>query len=186
MPFGETGVRLRESKLPLAKSTGIVVQEVDGEVLVFVVETSKAHHLNKTMSLVWRNCNGKTTFGELTEILGESLQIEVDLDFVWMALTELEQIDLLEGGFGRVKEFEGLTRRKVLFRYALPAVALPIVISLVAPRAVFAQSCPNNMGLGNNNMDVGQGGDCNVFGNDCCPGLTCIAAGVVTGVCQPI
>jgi len=100
----------------------------------------------------------------------------IEEDFVWIALDELAKADLLED---RVlyKDTMSLSRRKVLLKYALPAAFLPGVISLIAPKAVNAQSC-----LGN-----GQG-DC--MGNPvlCCPGLTCQTAGMVAtpGVCLPM
>ncbi len=162
--------------LPKARTSDIVVQEVDKDTLVYDLTADKAHHLNKTLSLVWEKCDGKTTFDELARILKNKLNIKVESDFIWLALSELEKSNLLEAKFEK-QNFEGLTRRKVLFKYALPTLMLPIIVSLVAPQAVQAQSCPPGLGMaGTPCFDT----------TDCCPGLTCVQfLGVIgAGTCQ--
>jgi len=126
--------------LPKAKTDEIVVQELESEMLVYDLGNDKAHHLNETVSTVWKSCDGKTPTKEIAKRLEEQLNTKIEEDFVWLALDELEKANLLEGK-NSVDDFTKLSRRKVLFRYAPVAVALPVVMSLVAPPAAHAQSC---------------------------------------------
>lgn len=126
--------------LPKAKCKDIVVQELDNETLVYDLENDKAHHLNETVSTVWKSCDGKTPTKEIAKRLEKQLDTKIEEDFVWLALDELVKADLLEGK-NAGDDFTKLSRRKVLFRYAPVAVALPVVMSLVAPPAAHAQSC---------------------------------------------
>ena len=47
--------------LPLARRQGIVIKEVDNEVLIYDLERDKAHCLNPSAAAIWRRCDGKTT-----------------------------------------------------------------------------------------------------------------------------
>ncbi|MDH3492188.1 MAG: PqqD family protein [Acidobacteriota bacterium] len=147
--------------LPRARTENIVVQEYGSDVLVYDLATDKAHHLNSTVTAVWRKCDGKTLFEEMAQSLESSLKTKIDPDFVWMALDELDKAGLL-GEKIAADTGPVLSRRKVLVRYAPLAAALPVVMSLVAPPAAFAQSC------------VAMGDPCMVnLPPDCCPGLFC-------------
>ncbi len=144
--------------LPKAKCKDIVVQELDNETLVYDLENDKAHHLNETITIVWNNCDGETTAKEIVKRLEKRFNTKVEEDFVWLALDELKRANLLDSEISK-DDFAKLSRRKVLFRYAPIAVALPIVMTLIAPPAVHAQSC----------VMVGQ--PC-VTPADCCPPTT--------------
>ena len=145
--------------------------------------SNKAHHLNRTSSLVWSKCDGKTTLEEVTQLVSKDTGTEIGEDFIRLALDELRKANLLDDSMNQ-PVFPELSRRKALFKYALPTLALPIVVSLAAPEPVYAQSCPGTInGCGNGNMDVNIGGDCDPMGADCCPGLVCVA-GIVCGTCQ--
>ena len=178
MPSKNSISDFNRNTLPKAKSLDLVVQQVENDILVYDLPTNKAHHLNKTLSIVWQKCDGKTTIAETQKLLEAELKTKIEADFVWLALAELEKANLLEESFNG-SEVEKLTRRSVLFKYALPSVLLPIAVSLVAPRAVVAQSCAPGLGAA--------GAPCN---NDpeCCPGLFCMTpVGVpVSGTCQPL
>ena len=163
--------------MPLAKKNDVVVQEADGEFLVYDVLTRKAHHLNATSSRIWKLCDGKNSVEDISSALSTETREDIGVDFVWIALDEMRVAGLLEPG-PSTGEFPKLSRRKVLFRYALPAVVLPAVVSLVAPQAASAQSCAPGLSP--------IGGPC-TSPADCCPGLTCLFLGVpVPGVCGVI
>jgi coenzyme PQQ synthesis protein D (PqqD) len=44
---------------PLARSDGLIVQELDGELLVYDLERHRAHRLSETAAFVWRRCEGE-------------------------------------------------------------------------------------------------------------------------------
>jgi len=129
-----------DTALPKSRTKEIVVQELKNDTLVYDLNTDKAHHLNETVTMVWKHCDGETTAKEMANELKRQLGIEVDEDFVWLALDELQKVDLLDANVMK-SDFTKLSRRKVLFRYAPIAVALPVVMSLVAPASAQMGSC---------------------------------------------
>ena len=117
---------------PVARTTGLVIQDVPDEVLVYDMETNKAHCLNKTAAMVWKSCNGTRSVSQIAEFVGAQSGEKVADDLVWLAIDQLSSNDLLEKPVKA--EFKGISRRDVIKRIGLTSmVALPIIASLVAP-----------------------------------------------------
>ncbi|MGI9056304.1 MAG: PqqD family protein [Pyrinomonadaceae bacterium] len=131
---------------PIARKDDLVIQEVGGEILVYDLRTNKAICLNQTSALVWQNCDGKKDAMEIAKNIEKELGSNVSEDFVWFAVNQLEKEDLLLEGQGKLEEkYSGLSRREVIKKIGLTSmVALPIIASLTAPTAAFAQSCVQN------------------------------------------
>ena len=160
---------MNNSQYPLARTNGLVVQEVPNEVLVFDMETNEAHCLNETAAMVWKYCDGKTSVPQIAEILGENKDSGVNDDLVWLAIDQLNEHKLLEREVAT--KFAGQSRREVLRKIGLASmIALPIIASMAAPRSVLAQaSCACN-GPGNctnGSMPGCPTGSCS--GNVCVP-----------------
>ena len=131
-----------EQTMPAAREEGLIVQELAEEVLVYDRERYKAHCLNHTAALVWRHCDGKTTIAQIAERAENELKAPVDEEFVWLAIEQLQKARLLGDGANRVKTQGSISRRKVLRKIGwAAAVGLPLVTSIVAPRAVEAVTC---------------------------------------------
>ena len=127
---------MNNSQYPLARTNGLVVQEVPNEVLVFDMETNEAHCLNETAALVWKHCDGKTSVPQIAEILGEGKDSVSD-DLIWLAIDQLNEHKLLEKEVET--KFAGQSRREVLRKIGLASmIALPIIASMAAPRSVLA------------------------------------------------
>jgi len=126
---------------PLARKTGLVIQEVPEEVLVYDLETNKAHCLNKSAALVWQSCDGTRSVSDIAAYVGTQSGEKVTDDFVWLAIDQLNANDLLEKQIEA--DFKGMSRRDVIKRIGLSSmIALPIIASLVAPPAALASvSC---------------------------------------------
>lgn len=132
---------MNNSQFPIARKAGLVVQEVPDEVLVYDLDTNKAHCLNKTAAAVWQSCDGKNSISDIALIVGGRSGADVSDEIVWLAIDQLNENNLLET---RIKaDFAGQSRRDVLKKLGLAAVvALPIVASLVAPKNAMASvSC---------------------------------------------
>ncbi len=161
-----------------ARKEGLVIQEMPDEVLVFDLETNKAHCLNQTAAFVWKTCDGKNSVAEITKLLGNQSGTNVPEDLVWLALDQLKKENLIENKDEVVVDYNGLSRREVIRRVGLASVvALPLVSSLVAPRAASAQSgttCISGPPFGTN-----QGIGCNCQGSGNCNSNNC-----VRGVCR--
>lgn len=127
------------AKKPLGRTKDLVVQELNGEVLIYDLRDHRAFCLNETSSLVWTACDGNTPVNQIGKRIGSE-------DVVWLALDQLKEERLLENGVDADGPFAGISRRDVIRKIGLgTAIALPVVASIVAPTAASAQSClPNN------------------------------------------
>ena len=126
---------------PVARKTGLVIQEVPDEVLVYDLDTNKAHCLNRTAAMVWRSCDGTRSVSDIAAHLVTLSGETVTNDIVWLAIDQLNENDLLEQEFKA--DTNGLSRRDVIKRIGLTSmVALPVIASLIAPpTAMAATSC---------------------------------------------
>ncbi len=167
------------AQMPLARTKEIIVQEVDDECLVYDLNTNKALCLNTISAEIWKRCDGINSVREVADIIGKQMKIKLDEDFIWLAIADLEKNKLLAEKANRPTEFENLSRRKVLFKYALPSLMLPIIASIVAPSAVMAQSTAL-LAIGMSCSSNGQcgSGNCTTTSMLCCvPGVSPFADG---------
>jgi hypothetical protein len=126
---------------PKAKTDHVLVEDLDGETLVYDLRTHDAHCLNPSAALVWRKCDGRTTVREMVPLLAES-GLPEDETVVWMALSRLEEAGLLSSV--TLPTPKSTFSRKQMLRVlgtAAVAVLLPAVVSVVAPTAAAAASC---------------------------------------------
>ncbi len=169
-------------QIPVARKEGLVIQEMSGEVLVYDLDTNKAHCLNQTAATVWKSCNGSNSVADISKIFGSPLGKAVDEDLIWLAIDQLNEKNLLAEEV--TAKFAGQNRREIIKKVGLAAVvALPIVTSLVAPKSASAQSrcvnpgceCTLTMGTCTNSG----GCICNsMTGSNDCPSIC-------TGGCSP-
>jgi len=123
--------------LPRSRTDNLVIRELDDETLVYDTERSEAHCLNQTAALVWKHCDGKTTAAQAAQSLQSSLNMVVDADLIWLAVKQLERFDLVE----ITRKSPRVSRRKLLFKYAPAALALPAIMSITAPTPAQSASC---------------------------------------------
>jgi len=122
---------------PIARQNAIVVQELTDEVLVYDLDSNRAHCLNRSAALVWKSCDGSNTINDIVK----QFDGKVTEDFVWLALEQLKESGLLQNEIA--PRFQGQSRRQVLKTIGLASmVALPVIASLVAPSsALGAANC---------------------------------------------
>lgn len=120
---------------PLARQASLIVKELPDETLVYDLETDKAHCLNATAARVWKSCDGRTSLKEIARRLGAKLDSPVNEDFVWLALDQLEKFKLLEKAPAKPAHLSGMTRRQMVTRLGIAALALPAIVSIVSPTA---------------------------------------------------
>jgi coenzyme PQQ synthesis protein D (PqqD) len=133
-------VKNTSQKPPKARAAGLLVQELTDEVLVYDLERHKAHCLNTTAALVWKSCDGHRSVADIARQLREQTGEKVDEALVLFGLDQLEKAKLLSAP--SISNRTGLPRREALRKIGLAAVmALPIVTSIVAPRAAEAGTC---------------------------------------------
>ena len=128
--------------LPRAREKGLLTCEVADELLVYDLDRHKAHCLNSTAALVWRQCDGRTSIPEISRALNSAYKVTIDNDVVWFALEQLERARLIHIDVAHGRRSAKLTRRELIKRAgAAGAVGLPLVSSIVTPTAVEAASC---------------------------------------------
>lgn len=161
---------MKNPQNPLARTTGLVIQEVPEEVLVYDTDTNRAHCLNKTAAMVWRSCDGTRSVRQIADRVSELAGAKVSDDLVWLAIDQLDSSELLEKGVDI--DAKNISRREVIKRIGLTSmVALPVIASLVAPpTAMAAASC-------NCTSDL----QCQAAPNLGCPTTTCNGL----GLCRP-
>jgi len=152
-----------EELRPQARTKDLVVSPLPDEELVYDLKTHQAYCLNKTAAAVWDGCDGETTVAEMSRALSRELGTEVNEEWVWFALRELNRSSLLEPGLVWP---EKMSRRMLLRKLGTSALAIPVVMAIIAPAAAQAASCgdPNN-DINAVGCSCGANSDCV---NNCC------------------
>ncbi len=156
------------NKLPISRIENIIVQNLDKEVLIYDLNTDKAYCLNATAAIVYQSCDGQTSFDRL-----KAEYPKLTDELILLAIEELQKQNLLQGRFEN-----GILRRSLLSKAAFATLALPMITSLVAPRAAHAASC-----LGRNSSCTSSA--------QCCPEFCQFEPstnfiGCLNGTCRPI
>ena len=172
---------MKSQNKPVRRKDDIIVQELNGEVLIYDLKANKAVCLNETSSLVWDACDGNQSVSEISQAIGKKLNSPANEDIVWLALDQLKKEKLIANGAEVVSKFDGMSRREVIRKVGLGTmIALPLVTSLLAPTAANAQStCAGACTCTITGMDVGMGNPCAPPNTGGCsttlPGCTCRA-----------
>jgi hypothetical protein len=125
--------------LPKARREDILFEEVGGDLLLYDQKIFRAHCLNRTAALVWKNADGTRSVADLVFLLKQE-DGRLDENIVWFALAELRREGLLEGEVSVPVEVQ-IPRRRLISKLGVAmAAALPLVASIAAPRAVMAAS----------------------------------------------
>lgn len=189
-----------KSQKPLSRKENIVVQELEGEVLVYDLGNNKAFCLNETSAIVWEACDGNRSIPEISELVGKKLNSSANEELVWLALDQLKNEQLLNDSENLEITFNGLSRREAVRKVGLASlVALPVIMGITAPAAHAAGSA---CGTVQNSFCQCFDSSCNgpatstnfPAGTTCTPvvgGSNCAAAGatcacISTGNCQNI
>jgi len=130
---------MKSSQVPVARKEGLVIQETTDEVLVYDLNSNKAHCLNQTAAFVWKSCNGNNSIPEITKLFEKEIGSAVQEDLIWLAIDQLNEKNLLAANL--TTKFAGRSRREAIKKIGLAAVvALPIVASLTAPTSALAST----------------------------------------------
>lgn len=132
-----------ERVVPRGRKAGLIVKNLNDEVLVYDLERDKAHSLNSSAAFIWKKCNGRRTVGEVAEALSKEFKVPADEQTVWLALDQLSKFNLLEAKITRPAGMPQISRRQMMRIGAAAAFALPVIVSIVAPTTANAQSVIN-------------------------------------------
>ncbi|MGH9881282.1 MAG: PqqD family peptide modification chaperone [Pyrinomonadaceae bacterium] len=131
--------RLNDTR-PLARQKALVVEHLGDEVLVYDLEADRAHCLNATAALIWKNCDGHTSVGQLAQLLEQESHVPASEEIARLALHQLSKKRLLAG----VPAVPGpalVSRRALIRGLGVAAAALPLITSIVSPTPAQAATC---------------------------------------------
>lgn len=127
---------------PKARSRNLVIKKLAEEVLVYDLETDKAHCLNPSAALVWSHCDGRKTVLEIATCLRAEAGEPFTGEVVWLALNQLKRLSLLEESLELPGEAPLISRRELARRLGIAtALTLPFIASIKAPAAIQAATC---------------------------------------------
>src|SRR5258705_6949561 len=121
-----------KQSIPLARKESLVIKELPDETLVYDRERDKAHCLNSTAALVWKNCDGKRTITQLRELLETDAGSPVPVEMVWLALDPLESFQLLDDAPLQQFHLAGMFRRSLGETVGFAVLAFPVILSISA------------------------------------------------------
>ena len=160
---------------PKSRNKNVIVQEVSNDTLVYDLVTNKAVCLNETSASIWKLCNGTNTVREISEKMTSKLKESISEEYVWLALNQLKKENLIEENDDITDKYLGLSRRDVIRKVGFGSmIALPLITSIVAPRAIAAQSVNPQ-----NNLPLGAA----CLGNSNCASNFCTVPGDNMGTC---
>jgi Coenzyme PQQ synthesis protein D (PqqD) len=131
------------ARAPKARRTRLLVEQVGDETIVYDEIRQAAHSLNRTASAVFRHCDGTRSVPQLAAMVATELGGDADEAMVRYALERLARAHLID--VGSSDDDEHVTRRTVVRRLALAGgatIAIPAVLSIVAPTPAMAASTP--------------------------------------------
>src|SRR5438876_714658 len=120
-------LRYNPAMLPRARKKDLVVEHIDDETLVYDLKTHRAHCLNRTASLVWRYCDGKSDVAAMTKKLTVATGTKVSRDVVDLALLRLRAARLLQDESAKLPKAKYSRRELIQNIGKAAAIALPIV-----------------------------------------------------------
>jgi hypothetical protein len=161
---------------PLARTEGLVVRELSGEIVVYDRQRHRAHCLNPTAAHVFRLCDGRTTVKELARRLDQELGGPCSLDLVWLSLLRLERAHLLEP-LEPPPRVRRQSRRELVRRLGLVAAVLPAVATVLAPTPAQAVASGCVVGTSCAGADFTP---CDCIDGTFCDGQ-CVGAGTCSG-----
>ncbi|HKS27445.1 MAG TPA: PqqD family protein [Pyrinomonadaceae bacterium] len=149
--------------IPAARRDELVIQEVEGETLVYDLKSHKAHCLNETAAMVWKHCDGERTASEVALLLEQEMGTPVSAEVVRLAVEQLEKRSLLEESFEPAFGSRRISRRELARTLGVvTTLTLPFIASIKTQAAIqVAGSCG------------GTGAPCGAGLPACCPGRAC-------------
>ena len=126
---------------PQARESGLVIERLDDELLVYDLDRHKAHCLNSTAALVWKHCDGNTGVRGIATRLRKETQIPIDDEVVWVALRRLGKANLLRERVTPPTELAFRSSRRDLMK-KLALVGGLSIITILSPTAAEAATGP--------------------------------------------
>ena len=121
------------SEFPVARTSRLLVEELDGELMVYDQDADTAHVLTDDVARVWQMCDGKVA---PHAIAGD---LQMDLSAVTTALEELQACGLLAAPVTATPEYSRRAAMRKAAKVGAVTASAPLIYSLaIAPAAANA------------------------------------------------
>jgi hypothetical protein len=127
--------------LPLARSDGLLIEQVGDETVILDTESKEAHCLSPLAAAVFASADGRTRVEDIAEAFSSDEPESVEQ--VYDAIAQLDERGLLDRPALPANPPSGISRRQLVRRTAGATAAIsavPLVTSIVTP--AFAQGSP--------------------------------------------
>jgi hypothetical protein len=126
---------------PIARKDELISEETSGECVIYDSRYKKVHHLNSTLTWIWKACDGRTSMNTMAGAFEQQFDVTDGLGILLRGLRKLDACHLLENqpDVREVSEGAEMTRRGFVARGSL---LMPAVISIRAPAAADVISKP--------------------------------------------
>jgi hypothetical protein len=173
-----------DDQMALARNAELIVRELPDEVLIYDLKSHKAHCLNETAAFVWNHCDGKTTAAEIASLMEKEWHTPVRQETIWFTLKKLSKADLLQEQITLPEAHFGMSRRSAVRRLGIGSLlAVPVVMSVVAPTAMAGASVPAECAtcIKKSTGILACPAACNTIGGTCSGNAGCSAAQAAPG-----
>jgi len=129
-----------DTRAPMVRSDGLIIERLPGELLVYDEERDEAHCLHAEAAAVFDLLDGVRTRADIAAVASEHLAKPVSEKRVAEVLAELDACRLLEED---APAGDGLSRRDLIHRGALTGAGVAgaaLITSIAAPLPAAAQS----------------------------------------------
>ncbi len=127
---------------PVARNSNLLIQKLDGEIVVFDLKTNHALYLNETSAIIWNLCDGKKDVSDIRKILREDFNTRVSDDFILFSIYQLRKDELLSKDDEIDRYLKKFWGRRAIRKIGQKGnwMVLPNITSVTAPTAI-AASC---------------------------------------------
>ena len=122
---------------PKARTSGVIVRELDDELLLFDRDQDKAFCLKSIAGQVWKLSDGRTSIAYMIRLIRNHTDVQVSESAVYTAIKQLDQDGLLDKSASLPAK--AISRRDMMQRTGVAAaLAIPMITAISLPTAGFA------------------------------------------------
>ena len=112
---------------PKAIRDRFFAEDLGEETVVYNTASREARSLNSTASFVWRQCDGRTSLGEIGNRVSQRFEVNEGAEIAALAIQELNDAGMLESVTSGAGLSKSVSRRQLISKLAVAGVILPIV-----------------------------------------------------------
>lgn len=134
---------------PKIRQDNLLAEEVQGECVIYDSNNKKAHHLNSTLTWVWKHSDGTRTVNDLATAMQRDMGYDDTPNVIASGLKQLADANLLEAesvDLNAMAVVDSTVSRRAVMAGA--AIVAPMISSILAPTPAAAKSKTDNPGKG--------------------------------------